>query len=116
MKKEIIIDCREDNKFEQDRIILHSCNRTFILEEENIFYAEALGYGDEIIGEYYTICPYCGYLVLLNEKDLSDTLKLVAKQTYSEDPYLYKKNSLKSQLIHLESISPKTYTKVRTIY
>ena len=118
MTKDITINCIEDNKFEQDRKITHSCNRTFSLEETNIFYAEALGYFDDIIGQYYTICPHCGYLVLLDENSLPDNLKLGAKQAYNEDPYLFKKNSLRSQLIRLESMTPKisVKTRVRTLY
>lgn len=113
MTKEIIVDCKEDNKFECDRQILHSCNRTFLLDESNIFYAESLGYFDDIIEQYYTICPHCGYLVLLDENSLEESLKLGARQTYREDPYQYRKNSLRSQLIHLESMTPKVDVKVR---
>ena len=113
MTKEIIINCIEDNKFEQNRHIIHSCNRIFALEETNIYYAEALGYFDDIIGQYYTISPHCGYLVLLDENRLPDNLKLVARQSYHEDPYQYRKNSLKSQLIHLESKTTKLSVKQR---
>lgn len=116
MTNKIMINCAEDNKFEfeQDRYIMHSCNRTFALEEDKIFYVETLGYGDEIIGQYYTICPYCGYIVLLNGINISDTIKIEVKQNYFEDPYQYRKNSLISQLIYLESKTPKT--KTRTLY
>lgn len=114
MTKEIIINCSEDNIFEQDRKIIHSCNRVFSLEETNVFYAEALGYFDDIIGQYYTICPHCGYLVLLDKNILSDNLKEKAIIAYSEDPYQYHKNSLKSQLIHLESMTPRANRIVKT--
>lgn len=117
MNKEIIVSCSEDDRFLRDRKIIHSCNRTFSLDESNIFYVEALGYFDDIIGEYYTICPHCGYLVLLNENSLSSELKLSAKSSYREDPYQYHKNSLISQLIYLESMTPKiTKARVRTLY
>ena len=113
-----IINCKEDNKFEQDRRIIHSCNREFYLEESKVFYAEALGYFDDIIGQYYTICPFCGYLVLLEESILSDNQKKEAIRTYREDPYEYRKNSLKSELIHLESktLGKNIRVRVRSFY
>ena len=117
MNKEIIVSCSEDDRFIQDRKVTHSCNRIFSLDKSNTFYVEGMGYFDEIIGNYYTICPHCGYLVLLNENSLSSELKLSAKGSYREDPYQYRKNSLMSQLIHLESMTPKsTKTRVRALY
>lgn len=113
MKKPIIINCVEDNVFEQDRQILHSCNSIFTLEEQNIFYVESLSYGDDIIGQYYTICPNCGYLVLLNENILSLEQKISAQEKYISDPLLYRKNNLKSQLIYLESQTPLVAARAR---
>lgn len=118
MNKEVIISCSEDDRFQQDRKVTRSCNRTFALDESNIFYVESLGYFDDIIGEYYTICPHCGYLVLLEENSLSNELKLSAEASYREDSYQYRKNSLMSQLIHLESMTPKrsVKAKVKALY
>ena len=113
MNKEIIVSCSEDDRFQQDRRITHSCNRTFALDESNIFYVEALGYFDDIIGEYYTICPHCGYIVLLDENSLSNELRFNAQGSYREDHYQYHKNSLRSQLIHPESMTPKRSAKAR---
>lgn len=117
MNKEIIVSCSEDDRFIQDRKVTHSCNRIFSLDKSNTFYVESMDYFDEVIGNYYTICPHCGYLVLLNENSLSSELKLSAKSSYREDPYQYRKNSLMSQLIHLESMTPKsTKARVRVLY
>ena len=117
MEKQII-NCKEDNKFEQDRDISHSCNSVFPLEKSNIFYVESLYYGDEMIGQYYTICPSCGYIVMLEEEKLSIEQMISAQKSYKEDHFQFKKNSLISQLINLESRSPKRGAKarVRTIY
>lgn len=103
----MVINCVEDNMFEQDRKILHSCYSQITLQRENVFYVESLGYGDEIIGQYYTICPNCGYMILLNENKLLDEIKLYARTLKEEDPLLFRKNELKSQLIHLENVRPK---------
>ena len=112
MEKQILVKCTQDNKFEQERRIVHSCNNEFKLEKENIFYVESLGYFDDVIGQYYTICPNCGYIVMLDKQMLPDDLKLIAEVTNKEDPLLYKKNNLKSELIYLESITPKVRTRV----
>jgi len=118
MEKQLIVNCKEDNRFEQDRDVAHSCNRVFQLEEQKTFYVESLYYGDEMIGQFYTICPYCGYIVLLEASNLSYEQKISAQRRYETEAFQYKKNSLISQLINLESRAPKTGNKVRarTIY
>lgn len=118
MNKEVIISCSEDDRFIQDRKVTYSCNRMFSLDESNVFYVEGLGYFDDIVGEYYTICPHCGYLVLLNKNSLSSEIRIGAEDSYREDPHQYHKNSLISQLIHLESMTQKrsSKTKVRVLY
>ena len=55
----------------------------------------------------HLICPNCGYIILLDEKILSEEIKLSARGLKEEDPLLYRKNNLKSELIYLESITPK---------
>ena len=112
MMEQIIVNCIEDNKFEQDRKILHSCYSETILQNENIFYVESLLYGEEIVGQYYTICPNCGYMILLDESKLSEEIKIFARKLKEEDPLLFRKNELRSQLIHLESITPKVKAKL----
>lgn len=112
MEKQIIVNCTLDNKFEQDRKILQSCYSEFELQKENVYYVETSIYDDYIIGQYYTICPNCGYMVLLDENILPEELKLSARNLKEEDPLLFRKNELKSQLIYLESITPKVKARV----
>lgn len=112
MEKQIIVNCIEDNKFEQVRKIEHSCRGIIVLDKENIFYVESLDYGDELIGQYYTICPNCGYIILLDETILPESIKQIARIKQKEDPLLYKKNNLRSELIYLESITPKVRRRV----
>lgn len=116
--KKIIVDCREDNKFEYGRSITRCCNSSFSLEKENVFYVETPGYFDDIIGQYYAICPNCGYIVLLNKENLPDNLKTDAEERNKQDPYQHMKNNLISQLIHLESKTQRANgkTRVRTFY
>jgi len=112
MEKQTIVKCSIDNKFERDRKIVHSCNNEFILTKENIFYVETSIYEDYMVGQYYTICPNCGYMVLLDETKIPEEIKLSARGLKEEDPLLFRKNSLKSELIYLESITPKIRTRV----
>lgn len=108
----IIINCKEDEKFIQERKVIHSCYRDIELQKENVFYVETLICDDFIIGQYYTICPNCGYIILLDESILSEEIKLSARKLKEEDPLLYRKNNLKSELIYLDSITSKI--KIRT--
>lgn len=107
----LTVECKKDNKFEYGRTITHSCSSLFELERENVFYVQTMGYCDELIGQYYTICPNCGYIVMLNENVLPEEFKMDAKERNLLDPYQHKENDLISQLIHLR----KRKTKVRTI-
>lgn len=114
MEKQIIINCIEDNKFEQTRRVVESCYSQFNLEKENVFYVETSIYDDYYIGQYYTICPNCGYMILLDENILPEEMKLSARKLKEEDPLLFRKNNLKSELIHLDKIMPKV--KARTFF
>ena len=108
----IIINCIEDKKFEQDRRVIHSCYSKIDVQKENVFYVETVICEDFIVGQYYTICPNCGYIILLDENILSEEIKKSARGLKEEDPLQFKKNSLKSELIYLESITPKVKSKV----
>ena len=111
----IIINCREDKKFEPDRKVMHACHGEIELEKDNVFYVETLVFDDFSIGQYYTICPNCGYIILLEENILPEEIKISARELKEEDPLLYRKNNLKSELIYLESITPKVKTRTRVI-
>jgi len=112
MEKQTIVKCSIDNKFERDRKIVHSCNNEFILTKENIFYVETSIYEDYIVGQYYTVCPVCGYMVYLDKEMLPDELKISAQSTNKEDPLEFRKNELKSELINLNYITPKVKRRV----
>lgn len=116
MEKQIIVKCIEDNNFEQERRVIHSCYSELILKKENIYYVETSIYDDYVIGQYYTVCPNCGYIILLDENILSEDIKNSAVRSKENDPYQYQKNSLKSQLIYLENKVPKNKALIRTFY
>lgn len=103
----IIIECIEDNKSELSRDINHTCGNIFELDKNNIFAVNTINCFSESETCYYTICPECGYLVLLEEERLTEEIKEEARNKSENDPLLYRKNNLKSQLIYLESITPK---------
>jgi len=112
MEKQIVVKCSTDDKFERERKVVHSCNNEFELSKENTFYVETAIYEDYIKGQYYTVCPVCGYIVCLDEDLVPDELKISAQNTNKEDPLEYRKNELKSQLINLNYITPKVKRRV----
>ena len=114
MEKQIIVNCVKDNSFEQTRRVVECCYTQTILEKENVFYVETSVYEEYYIGQYYTICPNCGYIILLDENQLPEEMKLSARKLKDEDPLLFRKNNLKSELIHLDRILPKV--KARTLF
>jgi len=105
------IKCTEDNDFIFNRNVNHACGKTFLLDKDSVFVIKSINYFGEDILQYYTVCPNCGYIVLLNEEQLSNEMKEVALYKLSLDSCLYKKNNLISELIYLESISPSVRVK-----
>ena len=100
------IKCCEDKEFIYNRNVSHACGRTFLLDNDNVFVIKSSDYFGEEVLQYYTICPDCGYIVLLDSDKLSNGMKEEALYKLSMDYYLYKKNNLRSELIYLESVSP----------
>lgn len=109
----ILIDCKENKNIEISNEVIHTCGSVFELEESNIFTYETIDHFSETVRNYYTICPNCGHLILVEENTLTTEMKNAALEKSEEDPLLLRKNILKSQLIYLESITPKVKTKIR---
>ena len=110
----ILIDCKENKNMEISNEVIHTCGSIFELEESNIFTYETVNHFSEIVRNYYTICPNCGHLILIDENSLTQEMKNTALAKSEEDPLLLRKNILKAQLIYLESITPKVKTRTRT--
>ena len=107
------IKCIEDNDFIYSRNVNHACGNSFLLESDNVFVTVFTNHIDEEVRQYYALCPNCGYIILLDDKMLSDDIKAIADYVYSVDNFLYKKNNLRSELFYLEKNSPSV--KVRKI-
>ena len=99
-----IIKCTSDSEFMFDRRVKRACGCEFILEDDNVFEIESLCC-DEVIKQYYTICPYCGYLVLVDTAILSNSMRNSAEYKNNLDPYLFRKNNVLSELMNLEMVS-----------
>ena len=112
----IMIKCIKDENIDISNNSTRTCGGLFELTEDNIFTMETVDHFSDTVRYYYSICPNCGNLVLVKEELLEDSVKNVAIQKAKEDPLLFRKNSLISQLIYLESLTPKVKTRRRVIY
>ena len=113
MEKGVIIECKCDNDFSFNRKVTNSCGENFILEDDNIFMISCTDYDCEPIEQYYSICPHCGYMVMINNELLTNSVKKSVRIKCENDCYLFRKNQLISQLIYLERISGNTSVKKR---
>jgi len=104
--KDVIIKCQKDDSFEHQRNVFYSCGCNFMIDENDVYSVTSPGYFDEEIIEYYAICPICGYINKLNDSLLPEEVKNAAINRSKEEPFLYKKNNLRSELIYLDRVSP----------
>ena len=109
------VKCIYDDDFVFDRRVDSACNSVFDINDEDIYGIRVNGYFDDIIEQYYTICPICGHIVLLDDKDLSLDVREKAMSKNEEIPYLYELNNVMSEFINLKSKSNKAKKKVRTL-
>lgn len=73
------------------------CNRTFFVEEKEIFKAPN--------GKYYQLCPECGFIVNIDEKIFSPGVKDRIDKRCLEDENLFRKMYLFSELLKLNDIA-----------
>ncbi len=112
--KNVIIRCKKDDDFSHSRNVNYSCGCDFMINADDVFCTNSVGYFGEEIKEYYTICPVCGYINMLDEKRLPDEVKKMANYSNIMEPFQYKKNNLRSELIYLDNLgSSKVLKKVR---
>lgn len=111
------IRCSNNNDNDEalfDRRVLYPCLTNFELDENNVFQIMQIDYFDNDVEQFYTICPNCGYLILLPDEILSEKIKAEARRKTLEVPFLFMINSLTSELINLKRKSKKeTKLKVR---
>ncbi len=73
------------------------CGTSFYVKEEEIFIDSQ--------GNYYQICPYCGFLVSIPSAILSDGIRDRILARVSQDEYLFRKMFLYSELFSLDRAS-----------
>ena len=77
------------------------CGETFSIKEEEIFVNP-----DNSLYRYYQMCPYCGYMVNIPKKILSEGVKERIETRCENDPNLFRKMYLYSELFALEKDIP----------
>lgn len=75
------------------------CGKKFKIKENQIFLDS-----DSQIERYYQICSNCGYIVHIPSELLSKQIRERIKDRCKNDPYLFRRMILRSELIALESI------------
>ena len=95
----------------RDRIIRPSgtepCDSKFYIKEEEIFVNP-----DITVYRYYHICPYCGFMVNIPKEILTEGVIDRIERRCEEDPDLFKKEFLYSELKQLDDKTPKGLRKV----
>lgn len=100
-----LIKCEKDDEFVFSRNVTNSCGNVVKLDNDNVYEIISVDYDGEYKEQFYTLCPNCGYMININEELLNEDVKTLAREKNSLDRYLFRKNELRSELIHLESIS-----------
>ncbi len=77
------------------------CGETFNIKEDEIFVDP-----DDVLYRYYQLCPHCGYIVNIRKETLPDTIKERIEARCKEDPNLFRKMYLYSELFALEKETP----------
>ena len=104
--KNIEIRCKKNDDFSHMRNVDYSCGCKFTIDVDDVYSVGTIDYFGQDIYEYYVICPICGHINKLDEGLLSEDIKKSANNKSKIEPFLYRKNNLRSELIYLERISP----------
>lgn len=83
------------------------CEKIFYVKEEEIFVSE----NDN---KFYYLCPYCGYIVTMDDNILSKVIKERIEKRCDNEPFLFRKMELYSELKQLERLMPKAKRKILT--
>jgi len=83
------------------------CEKTFFVKEEDIFI-------NKEDNKFYHLCPYCGYIVTIDDKLLSKGIKERIEKRCNAEPFLFRKMELYSELKQLEKLMPKVKRKILT--
>ena len=107
----MIIKCIDDDNFEFTRRVTTSCNLEFEHDPDSIYQIKCVDHFGESAEQFYTICPRCGKIVLINDKELTEYEKEYAREKTEEDPCLYQKNNILSEYINVCNRSTKVRRK-----
>ena len=83
---------------------LDTCGKTFFVKEEEIFMDE--------FNNFYQLCPICGSLVKIDNDLLIEVVKARIEDRCMQDPNLFRKMSLYSELKKLDNMSGKNQIRV----
>ncbi len=112
---EKIVKCTFDDRFiglyGEERG--YSCGENFLLEPNNIYKILGVDYFGDDLTQYYSICPKCGCMTLLDDDVITAEEKLVADKNLEENPYMLLMNRLKSEFIYLQMSGKKVRKLVR---
>ena len=97
--------CKRDDVFEFNRNIYYSCGCTYEINTDDIYVIKAVNYDGERMLQYYSICPKCGHINIMDDELISDEIKLKSLMKNDDDPYLFQKNNAMSELIYLNMVS-----------
>lgn len=81
----------------------YPCNKKFYIDEKEIFVKDNL---------FFQLCPKCGYMVIINDKLLTDNIKNRIIDNCNKDKNLYRKMELYSELKALDLNSTKEQKKL----
>ncbi len=98
--KTVNIKCMDDDDFAYSRFVQHGCGNIISLNEDNVFTVLCVDYFGDTMVQYYTVCPKCGYMVMIDEKDLTPELKMSAYASMTKNPFQFKLNCLRSETIY----------------
>lgn len=95
------IRCTDDDNFTFTRRVTDSCNMDFEYDSNNIFQISYINCCEEYEEQFYTMCPRCGRIILLDDKRLSDYEKNLARSKTKEDPFLFQENNIMSEYVNV---------------
>lgn len=105
----MLIRCNKNKEYEVmfESPVVFPCLRDLEVTAEEVFAYGGMDYDDEVIYQYYAVCPYCHNFILIPSELLSEEEKMAAIQRREEDIYSYQKNLLKAKLWYYEELGKK---------
>ena len=74
------------------------CHESFKINKDEIFIKP-----DDKLYRYYQLCPHCGYIVNIPKEIIPECVKKEIEERCSQEPFLFRKKYLESELISLQN-------------